>query len=30
MVLAAHRAQGLWLDLRVREGRWTTLVVRRR
>ncbi len=30
MVLAAHRAQGLWLDRRVREGRWTTLVLRRR
>jgi ribosomal protein L11 methyltransferase len=30
MVLAAHRAQGLRLDCRVREGRWTTLVVRGR
>ena len=30
MVLAAHRAQGLWLDFRVREGRWTTLVLRSR
>jgi ribosomal protein L11 methyltransferase len=27
MVLAAHRAQGLCLDFRVREGRWTTLVL---
>jgi ribosomal protein L11 methyltransferase len=30
MVLAAHRAQGLRLDFRVREGRWTTLVLRSR
>ena len=30
MVLAAHRAQGLWLRFRIHEGRWTTLVLHRR
>jgi len=30
MVLAAYRAQGLRLDFSVREGRWTTLVLRKR
>ena len=29
MVLAAYRAQGLRLDFRVREGRWSTLVLRK-
>lgn len=28
-VLAGYRAQGLRLDFRVREGRWTTLVMRK-
>lgn len=29
MVLAAHRRQGLHLDFALREGNWTTLVLRR-
>jgi hypothetical protein len=29
MVLAAHRSAGLRLDFTLREGGWTTLVLRR-
>lgn len=29
MVLAAHRRSGLWLERTVRDGAWTTLVLRR-